>query len=90
LWGAFKEQGDGEEQETNFDVDGEAEEEFISGEAKSGPMFMVRRVCFTPWKAEDEDEQCHNLFHSRCMIGARYVNLSLTRAVVRMSWQRKR
>jgi hypothetical protein len=56
LGGAFEEQGDGEEQNTAFDEDGEAEEEFLSGDAESGPLFMVRRVCFTPQKAEDEDE----------------------------------
>ena len=30
---------------------------------------MMRRVCFTPRKAEDGEEQRHNLFHSRCTIG---------------------
>ena len=75
MGGAFKEQGDGEEQEVAFDEDEEAEEEFLSGEAKSGPMFMVRRVCFTPWKAEDGDEQRHSLFHSRCMIRGKLCQL---------------
>ena len=35
---------------------------------------MVRRVCFTPRKAEDEDERC-NLFHSRCTIGGKVCQL---------------
>jgi hypothetical protein len=87
--GAFEEQGDGEEQDAAFDEDREAEEEFLSGDAESGPLFIVRRVCFTPRKAEDEDEQHHNLFHSRCTIGGRYVNLSSIRAVVRMWWRKK-
>jgi hypothetical protein len=69
--GAFEDQGNREEQEIEFDEDGGAEEEFVSGEAKAGPMFMVRRVCFTPQKEEDEDDQRHNLFHSRCMIGGK-------------------
>jgi hypothetical protein len=38
-------------------------------------MFMVRRVCFTPWKAEDENDQCHNLFHSWCTIGGKVCQL---------------
>jgi hypothetical protein len=38
-------------------------------------MFMVRRVCFTPRKAEDEDDQRHNLFHSRCTIGGKVCQL---------------
>ena len=62
--GAFKEQGDWKEQKVAFNEDEEAEEEFISGEAQSGPILMVRRVCFTLRKAKDEDKQCHNLFHS--------------------------
>ena len=73
--GAFKEQGDGEEQEAAFDEDGEAEEELLSGDAESGSLFMVRRVCFTPRKAEDGDEQHHNLFHSRCKIGGKVCQL---------------
>jgi hypothetical protein len=73
--GAFEEQGDEEEQEETFDEDGEGEEEFVSGEAERGPMFMVRRVCFTPRKAEDEDDQRHNLFHSRCTIGCKACQL---------------
>jgi hypothetical protein len=36
---------------------------------------MVRRVCFTPRKADDEDEQRHNLFHSRCTIGGKVCQL---------------
>ena len=51
--GAFEEQGDGEEQEVEFDEDGGAEEEFVTREAESGPLFMMRRVCFTPRKAKD-------------------------------------
>jgi hypothetical protein len=54
--GAFEKQGDGEEQEVEFDEDGGAEEEFVTGEANSGPLFMIRRVCFTPRKAEDGEE----------------------------------
>jgi hypothetical protein len=73
--GAFEEQGDEEEQEAAFDEDGEGEEEFVSGEAESGPMFMVRRVCFTPRKAKDEDDQHHNLFHSWCTIGGKVCQL---------------
>jgi hypothetical protein len=38
-------------------------------------MFMVRRVCFTPRKAKDENDQRHNLFHSRCMIGGKVCQL---------------
>jgi hypothetical protein len=87
--GAFKDQGDGEEHDMEFDEDREAEEELVSGDAETDPMFMVRRVCFTPRKAEDKDDQRHNLFHSRCTIGAKYVNLSSTRAIVRTSWRRK-
>jgi hypothetical protein len=61
--GAFEEQGDGEEHETKFDEDGGVEEElFVIGEAESRPLFMVRRVYFTPRKVEDGDEQRHNLF----------------------------
>ena len=52
--GAFEEQGDGEEQEVAFDGDREVKEEFVKGD--DGPLFMVRRVCFTPRKAEDGDE----------------------------------
>ena len=66
--GAFEEQGDGEEQEVAFDEDREAEEELLSGDVESGPLFMMKRVCYTPRKAEDGDEQCHNLFHSQCTI----------------------
>jgi hypothetical protein len=73
--GAFEEQGGGEEQDATFDEDGEGEEAFLSGDAESGPLFMVRRVCFTPRKAEDEDEQRHNLFHSRCTIGGKVCQL---------------
>jgi hypothetical protein len=38
-------------------------------------MFMVRRVCFTPRKAEDENDQRHNLFHSRCTIRGKVCQL---------------
>jgi hypothetical protein len=75
LGGAFEDQGDGEEQETEFDEDKGAEEEFVTEEAESEPLFMVRRVCFTPRKAEDGDEQRHNLFHSRCTIGGKVCHL---------------
>jgi hypothetical protein len=44
---------------------------------------MVRRVCFTPRKTEDGDEQRHNLFTQDVRSGARYVTLSLIRVVVR-------
>jgi hypothetical protein len=37
--------------------------------------FMVRRMCFTPRKAKDGDEQCHNLFHSRCTIEGKVCQL---------------
>jgi hypothetical protein len=73
--GAFEEQGDGEEHETKFDEDGGVEEEFVIGEAESRPLFMVRRVYFTPRKVEDGDEQRHNLFHSRCTIGGKVCHL---------------
>jgi hypothetical protein len=73
--GAFKAQGDGEEHDMEFDEDGEAEEELVSGDAETSPMFMVRRVCFTPRKAEDKDDQRHNLFHSRCTIGGKVCQL---------------
>jgi hypothetical protein len=73
--GTFEDQGDGEEHDMEFDEDGEAEEELVSGDAETGPMFMVRRVCFTPRKAEDEDDQHHNLFHSRCTIGGKVCQL---------------
>jgi hypothetical protein len=73
--GAFEEQGDGEEHETEIDEDGGEEEEFVTGEAESGPLFMVKRVCFTPRKVEDGDEQRHNLFHSRCTIGGKVCHL---------------
>jgi hypothetical protein len=33
-----------------------------TGEAESGPLFMVRRVCFTLRKTEDGDEHRYNLF----------------------------
>jgi hypothetical protein len=36
---------------------------------------MVKRVCFTPRKVEDLDEQRHNLFHSRCPIGGKVCHL---------------
>ena len=36
---------------------------------------MVRRVCFTLQKAENGDEQCHNLFHLRCTIGGKVSQL---------------
>jgi hypothetical protein len=75
LGGTFDEQGIGKEQEAAFDEDGEAKEEFLNGEAESGPLFMVRRVCFTPRMAEEGDEQCHNLFHSRCMIKGKVCQL---------------
>jgi hypothetical protein len=75
LKGCFEDQGDREEQETEFDEDRGVEEEFVSGEAETGPMFMVRRVCFTPRKAEDENDQRHNLFHSRCTIGGKVCQL---------------
>jgi hypothetical protein len=52
--GAFEEQGDGEEQEADFDGDRRAKEEFVTWD--DGPLFIVRRVCFTPQKAEDGDE----------------------------------
>ncbi|XP_059436563.1 uncharacterized protein LOC132169560 [Corylus avellana] len=65
---ALDEQGDGEEQEAIYDRDGEVDEEFVNGD--HGPLLMVRRVCFTRQKAEGEDEQRHNLFHSTCTIGA--------------------
>jgi hypothetical protein len=54
LGGAFEEQGDGKKQEVAFDGDGEAEEEFVTGD--DGPLFMVRRVCLTPQKVEDGDK----------------------------------
>jgi hypothetical protein len=73
--GAFNDQGDREEQEIEFDEDEGAEEEFVTGEAESGPLFMVRRVCFTPQKVEDGDEQRHNLFHPRCTIGGKVCHL---------------
>jgi hypothetical protein len=38
-------------------------------------MFMVRRVCFTPRKTEDENDQRHNLFHSRCTIRGKVCQL---------------
>jgi hypothetical protein len=44
-------------------------------QGNDGPLFMVRRVCFIPRKAEDGDEQCHNLFHSRYMIGGKVCQL---------------
>jgi hypothetical protein len=52
-------------------------------------MFMVRRVCFTPRKAEDENDQRHNFYTHGVRSGAKYVNLSSTRAVVRTSWWKK-
>jgi hypothetical protein len=73
--GAFEDQGDGEEHETEFDEDGGAKEELVSGEAETGPIFMVRRVGFTPRKAENEDDQRHNLFHSQCTIGGKVCQL---------------
>ena len=36
---------------------------------------MVRRVCLTPRKAKNGDEQCHNLFHSRCVIRGKVCQL---------------
>jgi hypothetical protein len=71
--GAFEEQGDGKEQKADFDGDGGAEKEFVTKD--DGPLFMVRRVCFTPWKTKDGDEQCHNLFHSRCTIRGKVCQL---------------
>ena len=55
----------------------EAFEEQGDGEEQrdDGPLFMVRRVCFTLRKAEDGDEQCHNLFHSRCTIRGKICQL---------------
>ena len=71
--GTFEEQSDGKEQEVAFDGDRVAEEEFVIGD--DGPLFMVRRVCFTHWKVEDGDEQRRNLFHSRCTIGGKVCQL---------------
>jgi hypothetical protein len=73
--GAFEEQGDGKEHETKFDEDGGAEEEFVTEEAESGSLFMLKRVCFTLRKVEDGDEQRNNLFHSRCTIGGKVCHL---------------
>jgi hypothetical protein len=53
LGNAFDEQGDEEEQEATFDDYGDVEEEFITGD--NGPSLMVRRICFTPRKAEGDD-----------------------------------
>jgi hypothetical protein len=36
---------------------------------------MMRKVCFTPQKAEDGEEKRHNLFHSRCTIGGKVCHL---------------
>jgi hypothetical protein len=72
---AFEEQGDGEEQEVDFDENEGAEEEFITGDDYEGPILIVRRVCFTPRKVEDGDEQCHNLFHFKCTIGGKVCHL---------------
>ena len=71
--GAFEEQGDGEEQEATFDCDGKAKEEFIAGD--DGLLFMMRRVCYTPRKAEDGDKEHHNLFHTRCTIKGKICQL---------------
>jgi hypothetical protein len=59
---AFDEQGDKKEQEATFDNYGEVDEEFVTDD--DCPLLMVRRVCFTPRKAEGDDGQRHNLFHS--------------------------
>jgi hypothetical protein len=69
---AFDEQGDEEEQQT-FDDYGDVEEELITGD--SGPSLMVRRICLTPRKTEGDDEQRHNLFHSRCTIRGKVCKL---------------
>jgi hypothetical protein len=47
---AFDEQGNGEEQEVVSNGDGEADEEFVTGD--DGPLLMVWRVCFTPRKVK--------------------------------------
>jgi hypothetical protein len=73
--GAFEEQGDKEKQEVEFDEEKGAEEEFVTGKAKSGPLFMMRRVCFTPRKVEDGEKQWRNIFHSRCTIGGKVCHL---------------
>jgi hypothetical protein len=70
---AFDEQGDKEEQEATFDDYEDVEEEFITGD--NGPSLMVRRICFTPRKAEGDDGQRHNLFHSTCTIGGKVCKL---------------
>jgi hypothetical protein len=36
---------------------------------------MVRRVCVTPRKVEDGDEQRHNLFHFKCAIRGKVCQL---------------
>ena len=70
---AFDEQGEKEEQEATFDNYGDVEEEFITED--NGPSLMVQRICFTPWKAEGDDGQRHNLFHSTCTIGGKVCKL---------------
>jgi hypothetical protein len=36
---------------------------------------MVQMICFTPRKAEGDDGQQHNLFHSTCTIGGKVCKL---------------
>ena len=69
---AFDEQGEEEEQEVTFDDYGNVEEEFIIGD--NGSSLMVRRICFTPRKAEGDDGQWHNLFHSTLLLRVRYAS----------------
>ena len=44
---AFEKQGNGEEQEVDFDGNREAKEEFVTEDDEKGPIFMVKKVCFT-------------------------------------------
>jgi hypothetical protein len=69
----FNEQGEEVEQEATFDDYRDVEEEFITGD--DGSSFMVRRLCFTPRRAEGDDGQHNNLFHSTYTIGGKACKL---------------
>jgi hypothetical protein len=51
---SFDEQGEEEKQEATFDDYEDVEEEFTTGD--NGPSLMVRRICFTPQKAEGDEK----------------------------------
>ncbi|KAG5527003.1 hypothetical protein RHGRI_028065 [Rhododendron griersonianum] len=61
-----------EEQAAQYDEDG-VEEEFVQGDY--GPLLVIRRACFTPRKAGEDDWLRNNIFQSTCTIGGKVCHL---------------